>query len=93
MKTSGHDYRLGRFDTRSRLCSVPVTQPSAGFLPEAGGGGTKFPNAGWGVRPYAVIGRGHFQDRARQLTSQAIGRAISAPWEPRSPALLVALEL
>jgi len=69
-----------RFDSRRRVWSACPQQPKSGLLPQAGRGGTNFPgfagaDAGTGRTAPGNRGPGHFQGQARQLTSQAFGRA------------------
>jgi hypothetical protein len=68
---------MGNLTARGIYVSLFPLQPKSGFLPEAGRGRPKF-------RKLFRTGRtkpgnrfqGHFQGQARQLISQAFGRAI-----------------
>ena len=65
----------------ARLCdgfSQLVKQPKLAFLPEGQRGGPKIlgMNPRAGRKAAGNGGQGHFLDRARQLTSPALGRAI-----------------
>jgi hypothetical protein len=82
-----------QFDSGHRLWSSWPQQPKSGLLPQAGHGGTNYPgsagaDAGTGRTAPGNRGRGHFQGQARQLTSQAFGRASFQGRKlriPRSP--------
>src|SRR5215472_5932951 len=63
----------------SFIFSLP---PKSGLLPESGRGGTEFsgkPSRRRGERRGISKRQGHFQGRARQLTSSAFGRASFSP--------------
>ena len=57
---------------------IAVMQPKLAFLPEGQRGGPRFLEScsRTGRTVSGNVGRGHFQDLARQLTSSACGRAI-----------------
>jgi hypothetical protein len=69
---------LPRLTASAVLYFSQSSQSKSRFLPEARHGGTKLSGAirRWGGRRRATGGRGHFHDRARQLTSSTSGRAI-----------------
>ena|ERR1041385_3490181 len=68
--------RPPRLDNVERGCLIIPQQPKSGFLPEAGCGGPRLlKQLRTGRTARGNAHQGHFQGRARQLTSPAFGRA------------------